>query len=189
MPSKQLGVFLNSTTGLWVLCAGMLVLLFAGRLILKKVIGREYMGQALVILAMGLVSAVFLALTIWFPVRGEVSAAVVPRLWIIGIFACLIYLATKIARKTEDPDEAAGDLMLPFKFMAVTLGYIVLMVLVGYFIASLFFLGVTMHLLAYKRKAVVLSISGGWMVFSYVVFYKVLFVPLPQGLLISALFG
>ncbi|OHD81559.1 MAG: hypothetical protein A3J97_08970 [Spirochaetes bacterium RIFOXYC1_FULL_54_7] len=156
---------------------------------MKKPIGKEYLGQGTVILVLMLVSAVFLALTIWFPVRGEVSAAVVPRLWIVGIYSCLIYLVVKILRKTEDPDEVAGDLILPFKFIFATIGYIVLMVLIGYFLASLFFIAVTMTLLHYKRRFVILAISGGWMVFSYLIFYRVLYVPLPQGLLITAFFG
>jgi hypothetical protein len=189
MPDKQLGVFLNSTTGIWVLCAALLVLLFAGRVVMKRSRGKEYSGQVMVIMALALVSAYFLVLTFWFPVRGEVSAAVVPRLWILGIFACLAYLAVKIIGKTETPDEAAGDLPLPLRFMAVTAGYIVLMVLVGYFIASFFFLVVTMTLLSYRRRVVMLAVSAGWMVFSYLVFYRVLFVPLPQGIVIRALFG
>ena len=78
---------------------------------------------------------------------------------------------------------------MPIKFIAATVGYIVLMVLVGYFIASLAFLAVTMTLLSYRRRLVILAISCGWMVFSYLVFYRVLFVPLPQGLLINTLFG
>jgi hypothetical protein len=189
MPSKQLGIFLNSTAGFWAVCAGLAVLLFAGRFVLRRFIGKDYQGQAMVILTLALVSVVFLALTIWFPVRGEVSAAVVPRLWIAGILACLVYLIVKILNKTESPDEVAGDLSLPIKFILATLGYIVLMVLVGYFIASVIFLAVTMTLLSYRRRLVILAISCGWMVFSYVVFYRVLFVPLPQGLLINALFG
>jgi len=189
MPNKQLGIFLNSTPGFWALCAGLLVLIFAGRILMKKPFGKEYLGQGTVILTLMLVSAVFLALTIWFPVRGEVSAAVIPRLWILGIYACLAYLVVKILRKTESPDEAAGDLKLSFKFIFATIGYIVLMVLIGYFIASLVFIAVTMTMLSYKRRFVIISISAGWMVFSYLVFYRLLYVPLPQGLLITALFG
>jgi hypothetical protein len=164
-------------------------MILAGRIAIKRSGCKEYAGQAVVIMALALVSALFLVLTLWFPVRGEVSAAVVPRLWILGIFACLAYLAVKILRKTEAPDEAAGDLPLPLKFMAVTVGYIALMVLVGYFIASFFFLIVTMSLLSYRRRVVILVVSAGWMVFSYLVFYRVLFVPLPQGIIIRALFG
>ena len=93
MPSKQLGAFLNSTTGFWAISAGIAVLLIAGRAVIKKFIRKEYSGQAMVILSLSLVSVVFLVLTLWFPVRGEVSAAVVPRLWIAGIIACLAYLA------------------------------------------------------------------------------------------------
>jgi hypothetical protein len=189
MPSKQLGIFLNSKMGLLALCAGLLVLLFLGRIAMKRLVAKKYIGQAMVIMALGLVSAVFLVLTMWFPVRGEVSAAVIPRLWIAGIYACLIYLFVKILRKTESPDEAPGDLVLPIKFMAAILGYIVLMVLVGYFIASLFFLGVAMTLLSYRRRLVILAIGCGWIAFSYLIFYRVLYVPLPTGLLINALFG
>jgi hypothetical protein len=63
------------------------------------------------------------------------------------------------------------------------------MVLIGYFVASLVFITVAMTMLSYKRRFVILAISGGWMVFSYLVFYRLLYVPLPQGLLITAIFG
>ncbi|GAB1482464.1 hypothetical protein MASR2M78_12790 [Treponema sp.] len=189
MPDKQLGIFLNSPTGFWAICATLLVLLFAGRLIMKKFIGREYIGQALVILAIAYMSAIFFALTLWFPVRGEVSAAVIPRLWIVAIFACLAYLFAKIIRKTETPDEEAGDISLPIKFILAIFVYIVLMVLIGYFLSSIVFIAATMTLLSYKRRLVILAISGGWMIFSYLVFYRMLYVPLPQGILINALFG
>jgi len=175
--------------GFWAILAALLVLLFAGRSVIKKTSGKVYLGQILVIMALAFLSLVFLVMTIWFPVRGEVSAAVVPRIWIAGIFACLIYLFIHILRKTEDPDEPAGDVGLSFKFMGITLAYIVLMVLVGYFIASLCFLAATMTLLSYRRPLVILAISFGWMLFSYLVFFRVLFVPLPRGILINALFG
>jgi hypothetical protein len=166
-----------------------MALILAGRAIMKKFIGKEYLGQASLLLSLGLISAMLFALTIWFPVRGEVSAAVVPRLWIAGIFACLIYLFVLIVNKTEKPDQAKGDIALTVKFMAATAAYIVLMVLVGYFIASIMFLFVAMAMLSYRRRIVTVSIGVGWMVFSYLVFYKLLYVPLPQGLLINALFG
>lgn len=189
MPSKQLGAFLNSTPGFWVLCAGLLVLILAGRFLVKKSSGKDYLGQATVLITLALVATVFLILTIWFPIRGEVPATVVPRLWIVGIYACLIYLTTKIVSKTEDTDKSSGKLGLPFKFIAAMIGYIVLMVLIGYFIASLVFIAVTMTMLSYRRRFVILAISAGWMVFSYLVFYRLLYVPLPQGLVITAIFG
>ena len=189
MPNKQLGLFLNSTTGLWAISASIIVLVILVRLAMKNAAGKEYRGQATVIMVLGLVSAVFFALTWWFPKRGEVHASVVPRIWVIGIFACLAYLATRIVRKTEDPDQTGGDLSLPFKFIAVSVGYMALMVLVGYFVASLAFLIAAMVLLSYRRRLVMLGIGAGWMVFSYLVFYRLLFVPLPRGMFFSAIFG
>ena len=189
MPFKQFGSFLNSKLGFLAICAVIMALLLVGRAIMKKFISKEYLGQALVLLSLGLISTMLLVLTIWFPVRGEVSAAVVPRLWIAAIFACLIYLFVLLVKKTEKPDQDRGDIVLTVKFMAVTATYIVLMVLVGYFIASIIFLFAAMALLSYRRRIVTLSLGVGWMVFSYLVFYKLLYVPLPQGLLITALFG
>ncbi|MDX9898762.1 MAG: tripartite tricarboxylate transporter TctB family protein [Spirochaetia bacterium] len=189
MPFKELGSFLNSKPGFLAICAVIMALLLVGRAILKKCISKEYLGQALVLLSLGLIAAMLLLLTIWFPVRGEVSAAVVPRLWIVAIFACLIYLFVLIVKKTEKPDQDRGDIVLTAKFMAATAAYIVLMFLVGYYIASIIFLVVAMALLSYRRRIVTMSLGIGWMVFSYLVFYKLLYVPLPQGLLINALFG
>lgn len=189
MPNKQLGQFLNSMPGLWTICAIILVLVLLGRLATKKALAREYRSQFSVILTLGLTSVVLLALTWWFPVRGQIPASVVPRIWILGIYACLAYLVSKILRRTEDPDPVDGDLALTFKFIAVCVAYIAFMVVVGYFAASLAFLIAAMALLSYRRRLVILGVGVGWMAFSYLVFYRLLFVPLPRGLLISAIFG
>ncbi|HUW71044.1 MAG TPA: tripartite tricarboxylate transporter TctB family protein [bacterium] len=189
MPNKQVGIFLNSMNGFWTISAGILILLLIGRSIISKYAGKTYLSQALILETIFLISIVLLALTWWFPVRGEVSAAVVPRLWIAGIFICLIYLIAKILGKTEAPDIVAGDIALPIKFMVITLAYIVLMILIGYFIASIIFIAAAMTLLSYKRRLTIVAICAGWTAFSYLVFYRLLYVSLPEGILIKALFG
>ncbi len=189
MPSKQVGIFLNSMSGFWTIGAGILILLLIGRAILLKYAGRTYLNQALILEALFLSSLVLLALTWWFPVRGEVPAAVVPRLWIAGIFACIAYLTTRMIRKTESPDTVGGDIALPIKFIAITIAYIVLMNLIGYFAASIIFIVVAMPMLSYRRPLVIAAVSAGWTAFSYLIFYRLLFVSLPEGILIKALFG
>ena len=45
-----------------------------------------------------------------------------------------------------------------------------------------------MLILSYRRWPILLAVTGGWILVSYLVFARVLFVPLPAGALIERLF-
>ena len=61
--------------------------------------------------------------------------------------------------------------------------YLFLLPLLGYFLAtSLFAVGLMMALDS-KRWIYILLVSSGWIVFAYFIFYKLLCVPLPLGIL------
>ena len=52
---------------------------------------------------------------------------------------------------------------------------------IGYFLSTFLFLTLLMHILSYKKKVVIVLVAGGWVAFSYAVFYKFLFIQLPLG--------
>ena len=112
MPDKQLGAFLNSSPGFFVILGVLVVLLLLGRFLLRRVLDRRYMGQALVVLALVLVCAVFFVMSLWFPVKDEVGPAAIPRLWMLGILGCAAFIMVNILRRSEEPDPRGTDLVL-----------------------------------------------------------------------------
>ena len=65
--------------------------------------------------------------------------------------------------------------------MVILAAYYFAMETMGYFLSSFLFLVVLMHILSYKRKLIIYIVSTGWVLFSYIVFYKLLFIQLPLG--------
>ena len=65
--------------------------------------------------------------------------------------------------------------------MLIVVAYYFSMQIIGYFLSSFLFLAVMMHILSYGKKSVIYVVSGGWVVFSYLVFYKLLYIQLPLG--------
>ena len=61
--------------------------------------------------------------------------------------------------------------------------YLVLMPILGYFLATLLFAVGLMTALDSKRWIYILLVSSGWIIFAYFIFYKLLGVPLPLGII------
>jgi hypothetical protein len=57
------------------------------------------------------------------------------------------------------------------------------MPILGYFLATLLFAVGLMTALDSKRWIYILVVSSGWIIFAYFIFYKLLGVPLPLGIL------
>lgn len=187
MTLSQLGEFLDSAAGLGVILACLAALLAAIRFPARRWKDGRYAGGILAIAAIALVGLVFLLLSLWFPIRGEVSAAVIPRLWVAGLLACCLYLLVRTLRGREDPDERSGGLALVFQFMGLSVGYLMLMYLVGYYLSTFLFLIAAIVTLGYRHWLRLLAVAGGWVIFVYVVFFRVLYVPLPNGVLFRLL--
>lgn len=188
-PIGDFGSFLNSKTGLLVVLGVFLVYLIIGYIAAKPLAKKHYRGQFVVILALIFISILFLIITYSFRKSGVVHSGVIPRIWIFGILACCIYLLISIFSGKESPDPEAGSLQRPLIFILVTLIYIVLMPFVGFFLASFIFLIVGIVILEYRKWGVILAVSVGWIAFNYFLFYKLLFVPFPQGIILKILQG
>jgi len=186
---SKLGSFLNSKTGLLVVSGVFLAYLIIGYIAAKPLAKKHYRGQFVVILALIFVSILFLIITYSFRKSGVVHSGVIPRLWIFGILACCVYLLITIFTGKESPDPEGGSLQRPIIFILVTLTYIVLMPYLGFFIASFVFLAAAIIMLEYRRWGVILAVSAGWIAFNYFLFYKLLFVPFPQGIILKLLQG
>ena len=66
--------------------------------------------------------------------------------------------------------------------MAVFIGYFLVMPFLGYFLSTFIFIVLILHMLSYKKKGLSWLLAGGWVVFSYYLFYKLLYIQLPLGL-------
>lgn len=116
------------------------------------------------------------------------EAAMIPRLWagiLIPIGLLLIYRA--VTGHEEEPEEG-GRLDKVVAVAAVLVVMVFLMKYLGYFICSAIFVFACMYILDYRRYLTMTALSLAWVAFSYLLFYRLLWVTLPIGTVIKAIF-
>ncbi len=134
------------------------------------------------------ISLIFYLISFTFPLGEKVGPAVVPRLWIFIIIPLSIYLIFNVITKEDKEIKySKGDISIVLKFVLLLVLYLLGIIYLGYFISSFLFVFSSIYLLGYKKLLTLISISAGWLLFSYFVFYKMLYVPLPVGKLIEHL--
>jgi len=176
---------MNTPQGLLFIIIVFIGYLFLSGFAIKKAMPKEYRGQTLVIFALIYISIVFLLITYSFRKSGQVTAAMLPRLWIFGILACCVYLLINILRKKESRDPESGSFKLPLLYITASIIYVAVMPLLGFFIASFIFLVASILMLHYRRWFIIMLISIGWIAFNYILFYRLFFVSFPQGFLLN----
>ncbi len=141
---------------------------------------KDYAGQAIVPTAMIALSLLLWAITFSFPSE-EAGPAVVPRLWIFWsvLLAGILLLFCFTGRTDKDP--GSGRLGFLLTGVILTIGYFFSIEILGYFISSFLFLALLMYLLSYRKPLVVFLVCSGWVLFSYIIFYKLLYIQLPLG--------
>ena len=113
------------------------------------------------------------------------SAKTAPRLWAsLLAFFSLDWLRRVLSGDVK-PDPESGDLSRVFRAVAVVALAIWGMEYVGFYIATGGMILLLLLLLGERRPLLLLSLPGGWALFSYYVFARVLLMDLPTG----ALFG
>ena len=141
---------------------------------------RPYLGNILLPAYLIVLSLVFWIFTLDFP-EDVAGAAVIPRLYIFLILILSSILLLQIFRgkeKAVPPLERKGFLFL---VMAILIAYFLAMPWMGYFLSTFLFIVLLMHMLSYKKKGRIWLIAGGWVIFSYFLFYKLLYIQLPLG--------
>ena len=141
---------------------------------------RAYLGNILVPSCLVALSLVFLLLTFDFPVD-EAGPAVIPRLYIAVILVLSGIILLQIFRGKEKAVprlERKGFLAL---LMAIFIVYFLAMPYMGYFLSTFLFIVLMLHILGYRKKVLIWVIAGGWVLFSYLLFYKLLYIQLPLG--------
>jgi len=133
-------------------------------------------------------SLIFYLLSFSFPSNEDVGPAIVPRLWIFILIPLNLVLLVSILIKKEKIMSTTDSNRSVFKFLGLLVLYLLGIHFLGYFFSTFFFVIAGILLLGYKNIRMTLIISACWLLFSYLVFYKLLYVPLPQGLILEMLF-
>jgi len=172
--------FFSEGIGLVWLAIGVAALLLGIGIWIRRSRMKPYLGNILIPSCLIALSLVFLAFTFDFPVQ-EAGPAVIPRLYIFLILILSSLILMEIFRgkgKTVPKIERTGLLAL----VTVTLiGYFLVMPLLGYFLSTFIFIVLMLYMLSYRKKRLIWLIAGGWVIFSYFVFYKLLYIQLPLG--------
>ncbi len=173
--------------------------------ILCGFVGKRYygphadVGEIIIPFVLLSLALVLLGASLLFPHSGKVGAAAIPRLWILFLApVCAVLLFQAFCSLTAEGDQdkrptattaAISLIHTPVaRFIVLMTIYVPCVWLLGYFVSTFLFLVVAMMLLGERRVGRVTGIATGWLVFSYIVFARVLFVPLPVGNLMEWLF-
>lgn len=112
---------------------------------------------------------------------GLIPPTFFPRMIILALTVCCLLLLFQKNKVTVSFAAPRGVLA----GVGLVLGYVLLMNRVGYFILTPLFLFLFSILLGYRRWIPLLLFCIGGTLFAYLIFYSVLAVPLPMGLLES----
>ncbi len=183
--------YLGKGSGFWVLIIFMAAVLSAAGFLIKRSKLRNYTGRIIVPLIFIEFASVFGIMALGFPKGSadEVGPGVVPGLWIAGILLLSSFLLVRGLAGKEEADPEWGKTKKVLMFIGMTVLYLFVMQVIGYTVATLAYLIGGMMYLSYRNWKVMVTISIGWVVFSYLVFFKLLYVPLPKGILIERIFG
>ena len=146
---------------------------------------QSYTGNLILPLLVFAVTMVFLYLTLDFPEQDEVGPAVVPYLWMFFTsFFCLV-LAVQAFKRKGKPDPVPGKILHVLLYAGWMILYLIAVQTVGYYFSTFVFLSSSMYLMGYRKIHVIASVSAIWLVFSYFIFARLLFIPLPVDSLLS----
>ncbi|HHJ53343.1 MAG TPA: hypothetical protein ENJ89_09135 [Caldithrix abyssi] len=156
-------------------------------LILLVAFKREWLNGEVVISLVLIFGSLFLYfVTLNFP-EGKLSKtagpAAMPRLWILGLVVFSGWLIIRSVRNGQQTEkvEPSAHLLKSVLLMVLMAVYLITMPWLGYYLATFLFLAAGMYLLSYRKHVLIWLTSAGFVAFSYLVFWKVLQVPLPVG--------
>ena len=183
--------YLGKGSGFWILIICMAAVLAAAGFMINRSKLKSYTGRIIIPLFLIETAFVFGIMALGFPraTTDEVGPGVVPGLWITGILLLSVFLLVKGLLGKEEADPEWGRTEKVLVFICMTILYLIVMQIIGYTVSTLAYLIGGMMYLTYRNWKVMITISVGWVVFSYLIFFKLLYVPLPKGMLIEWIFG
>jgi hypothetical protein len=141
----------------------------------------SYIGNLILPLVILACTAIFFSQSLDFPPQEDVGAEVVPHLWTIFITVFCVQLVYSAIRRKGVPDPKAGKIGHVILFSAWLVVYLVAASSIGYFVSTFIFLAISMYALTYRGIITIFSVATGWIIFSYIIFYRVLFIQLPMS--------
>ena len=172
--------YLSEGPGLNILVAGLLALLLVIGFTAWRSQKRNYFGQILVPSSLIILSILFFFITFSFP-HEEAGPTVIPRLWIFWTCVLCGGILWQVFSGKTKPDPEPGRLGFLLLVVSILVAYYFALQVAGYFLSSFVFLVLLMHVLAFKKKLIIYTVATGWVIFSYVVFYRILYIQLPLG--------
>lgn len=161
---------------------GILLVLAAAFTYLVYRFRREYLGNFLLTMSLILLCLIFWILTWEFP-EEYVGPGVIPKLWGGCIILLCAYLLSQIYLKKLKPDPQLKKMSHLAMAVVATFLHLYLMDYIGYYLTTFFFFAGLMYFLDYRNHLVIWSVASGWIAFSYLFFYKLLYIQLPEGVL------
>jgi hypothetical protein len=190
----ELGRWLAGLAWPWqfMMLAGFLVLVWLIILPFKRL--HPYRGQLLVLAAVTWMGLLFYLISFSFPkpppiIRAVTDASTIPRVWVFALIPTVILALIPILRGKNDPDPKWGNLKMVGLVLVALVISVGLFDYIGYYISSALFIVVLMWLLGCRKITELIAVPAGWIVFTYFVFARLLYVRLPVGSIISGLMG
>jgi tripartite-type tricarboxylate transporter receptor subunit TctC len=173
---------------LLILTIGLILILTIVGIVISRSNVSHILGRIMVIGFFLIISIILYLQTLTFPANSEVGPAVVPRLWILMIIPLSLLLLFRTFKRQEKVEANGPRIDIVLMFIGFLVVYLIAMNFIGYFISTFLFIVAGMLYLGYKNHKVTLIVATSWIFFSYVIFYKILFVSLPLGKFIEGLF-
>lgn len=188
---KAIGTFLTNLDLIWIILgfAAIMVGFFFLFGLSKKL--KPYRGQMMIITGFCLFFLLFFLMTFAFKVRKTMvhtTAATIPRAWIFLMIPVAIMVITSILNGKSGTDEPFGRWTLTLGVAVAAFISVFLFDYIGYYLSSALFLVLMMFLLRERKVAVLIGVPVGWVLFTYLVFAKLLYITLPIGSLWTSLF-
>lgn len=143
---------------------------------------RHAAGELVLLAGIATVSLVALLMTLHLPRPNPldpVGATGIPRIWLLLLLPLTIWQIARVGGRPREPEA------LQFGRFLVTLGafagYLALVPVLGFLVASLIYMPALIWFLGYRRVVVIAVVTVGWLAFSLVVFQRLLHVELPRG--------
>jgi hypothetical protein len=173
-------VYLSEGPGLMMLAAALLCIVAGTGIAVHRSAKKQLFGEILLPCSMIALSILFLFITFGFPSE-EAGPSAVPRLWIFWLCVLSGAIIWQTLKRKDIEVKESGRLGFLLFVTLILVAYYFAMQIIGYFLSTFIFLVLMMHVLSYKRKLVIITVASGWIGFSYLVFYKLLYIQLPLG--------
>ena len=188
---KAIGQFLTDINPIFLLLGFAVIMLgFFFLFGLSKKL-KPYRGQMMIITGLCLFFLLFFLMTFAFKVRKSMehtTAATIPRVWIGLMIPVAIMIVTSILNGKGGTDEPFGRWQLTLGIALAAFASVFLFEYIGYYLSSALFLVLMMFCLRERKVSRLIIVPVIWVLFTYLVFAKLLYITLPTGSLWAGLF-